>query len=54
MHPPGDERERLRRGTVDPLRIVDDAQERPLRRDLGQQAQHGQPHQKSVRRRTGG
>ena len=41
---------RLRRGPVEPLRVIDHAQQRLLVRRVGQQAQRRQPHQKPVRR----
>ena len=48
-----DETEDLRRGAVEPLRVIDNADQRLLLSDLGEQCQRGQPHQKPVRRRTG-
>jgi hypothetical protein len=51
--PAGDEPEDLRRGAVEPLRVVDDADERSLLGDLGEQRQHGEPHQEPVRPGTG-
>ena len=51
--PAGDESEDLRRGAVEPLRVVDDADERLLLGDLGEQRQRGEPHQEPVRRGTG-
>ena len=47
--PPRHERERLRRGGVEPLRVVDDADQRPLLRHLGQQAQDRQADQEALR-----
>ena len=44
------ERERLRRRRVEPLRVVDDADQRPLLRRVGQQAQDRQPDEEPVRR----
>ena len=38
---------------IEPLRVVDHAEQRALGRGLGQQAEHGQPDQEAVRRRTG-
>jgi hypothetical protein len=38
---------------VEPLFVVDDADQRLLRGHLRQQTEHGQPHQEPVRRRTG-
>ena len=47
----GDEEDDLRGGVVEPLRIVDDTQERlPVVRDLGKQRQRGQPNQETVGR----
>jgi hypothetical protein len=48
-----DERQHLRRGAVEPLRVVDEADERPLRGRVRQEAEHGQPHEEAVRRRPG-
>ena len=53
QHPPRHERQRLRRRLVQPLRIVNDAQKRPLLRHLRQQAQHRQTNQEPVGHRTG-
>ena len=47
------ERERLRRHPIEPLRVVDDAHERLLLGDVGQQAQDRQADQEAIRRRTG-
>ena len=47
------ERQRLRGHLIEPLRIVDDAHERLLLGDVGEQAQHGQPDQEAIRRRSG-
>jgi hypothetical protein len=44
------ERQRLRRGAVQPLRVVDHAHERPLGGHLRQQAEHGQADQEPIRR----
>ena len=49
----GDEAEDLRRGAVEPLRVVDDADERLLLGDLGEQRQRGEPDQEPVRRGPG-
>jgi len=43
------ERQRLRRGTIQPLRIIDQANQRAVLGHLGQQAQDGQADQKGVR-----
>jgi hypothetical protein len=48
----GNERERVRRGLVEPVRIVDQAQERPVGGDLGQEAEHGERDGESVVRIT--
>ena len=45
---PGDEREHLCRGAIKPLDVIDDADQRLLVRRVGQQAEHGQPDQKSI------
>ena len=50
---PADEPEDLRGGLVEPLRIVDDADERLLLGDLGEQRQRGEPDQEPVGRRAG-
>jgi hypothetical protein len=49
----GNEREDLRRGVIEPLPVVDQANQRLPFSDGGQQAQHGQTDQKPVRRRPG-
>ena len=46
--PAGDEAEDLRRGVVEPLRVVDDADERLLLGDLGEQRQRREPDQEAV------
>ncbi len=46
------ERQCLRRRAVKPLRVIDQAHHRPLRRRLSQQAEGGQPDQEPVRRRA--
>jgi hypothetical protein len=48
-----DEREDLRGDFVQPLHIVDDADQRPLLSDLGEQRQGGEPEEKPVRWRPG-
>jgi hypothetical protein len=50
----GDEAERQRRGLVQPLRVVDDAQKGTFLRGLGQQAEHGEADQEPIRRRPRG
>ena len=42
--------ERLRRGPIEPVRIVHDADQRSLPGHLRQQAQHGQAHREAIRR----
>ena len=49
----GDEAEHLRRRVVEPLRVVDDADERLLLGDLGKQRQRGEPDEEAVGRRAG-
>ncbi len=44
--------ERLRGDSVEPLRVVDDAQERLLLGCVGQQAEGRQPHEEPIRRGT--
>jgi len=48
----GYERQRLHRGLVKPLHVVHQADQRPFRGHLRQQAQGGQADQKTVRRRS--
>lgn len=48
--PPGGERQHLRRRVVEPLLVVDKADERLVLSDVGQQAQHRQPDQEPVGR----
>jgi hypothetical protein len=45
---PGDERERQRRGLIEPLGVVDDAEHGLLLGDIGEQAQHGQPDEEPI------
>ena len=49
----GDERDRLLRSFVEPLGVIDDAEQRPLVRFRGQEAQKGQTDEETVRRRSG-
>jgi len=49
----GDEGQHLRRLAVEPLRVVDDTEDRPLRRQLRHQAQPGQADQQPIRGRAG-
>ena len=51
--PAGDEAEDLHGGVVEPLRVVDDADERLLLGDLGQQRQGGEPDHEPVGRGAG-
>ena len=46
----GDEREHLRGDAIEPLRILDEADQRLLLGSLGQQAQHRQSHEETIRR----
>ena len=50
QQPPRHERQHLRGGPVQPLRVIDQAQQRPVFRRLRQQGQHRQPDQEPVRR----
>ena len=52
QQPSGDEGKCLHRHLVEPLRVVDDAEQRLIGSGGGHQAQHGQPDQESVRRRS--
>ena len=52
--PASDESERQGRRPVEPLGVVDDAEQRPLLRHLGHEPEHGEPDQEAVRRRPGG
>ncbi len=48
QHPPGDEPEDLARRSVEPLRVVDEAQQWPLGGDLRQEAERGERHEEPV------
>ena len=48
------ERERPRRRMVQPLRVIDNSQQRPLLGRLGQQAEDRQSKQERIRRGVGG
>jgi hypothetical protein len=52
--PPRREPQRLRRGLVQPLLVVDQADQGVLPGYLPQQAEHGEPDQEPVRRRPAG
>ena len=52
--PAGGERQRLRRGPIQPLRVVDHTHQRPLGRRIGQQTQHSQTDQEPIRFGPGG
>ena len=52
QQPSADEAQHLRRGSVQPLRIIDQTEQRPSSGHLGQQAQHRQTHDELVRSRT--
>ena len=47
------EPQRLHRSAIEPLLVVDDADQRPLPGNLGQETQHGQTDQEPVGRRAG-
>jgi len=51
---PGHEPQRLRGRLIEPLLVVDQADQRLFPGHLRQQAQHGQPDHEPVRRRPGG
>ena len=51
--PPGDEDEHLRGGIVQPVPVVDDAEERLLFGDLREQGERGEPNQEAVGRGAG-
>ena len=48
VQPSRDEPQHRQRFRVQPLRIVDQADQRAFRRDIGQQRQRGQAHQESI------
>ena len=50
---PGDERQRLLGGMIEPLGVVDHADERSLLGGVGQQTQHRQPDEEAIRRVAG-
>jgi hypothetical protein len=50
QHAAPDERERLGRGAIQPLRVLDQAHQRARLRDFGEQAQGRQRDEKAVRR----
>ena len=52
--PPGYEPQHLRGRLIQPLHVIDQADQRPFPGHLRQQAQYGQPDQEPVRRRSGG
>jgi hypothetical protein len=52
QQPARDEGQRLRRHAVEPLGVIDDADERPLLRDVGKQAEHCEADHEAIRRRT--
>ena len=49
----GHERERARRRTIEPLRVIDETQERPLLRSLRQQAEGRESDQERIRSLSG-
>jgi hypothetical protein len=54
MQPPGDETEHLQRLPVQPLRVIDQPDQRPLGGGVREQRQRPQADQEPVRRRPGG
>jgi hypothetical protein len=50
--PPGDHSQHLAGGLIQPVRVVDQADQRLLGGNLGHQAEHCQPNQEPVRCRT--
>ena len=50
QQPPRDERERLRGHAIEPLRVVDEAHQRPVLGCVRQQAEDSQPDQESIGR----
>jgi hypothetical protein len=54
QQPSRHEAQHLPRGNVEPLRVVDEAQQRPLGGHLGQEAKRGQADQETVRSRARG
>jgi hypothetical protein len=54
FEPPRDEAEDLGGGGVEPVRVIDDAQQRPGRRGLGHEAENGRSDQQTVRGVTRG
>ena len=50
VHPAGDERQDPGRGLVQPLRVIDQVQQRPVGGHLRQQPQHRQSDQEAIRR----
>jgi hypothetical protein len=53
QQPSRDEAEDLTRGGIEPLGVIDETQQRPLRGDLGQQAERGEGDQEAVGGSTG-
>jgi hypothetical protein len=53
QQPPCHEAEDLRRGRIEPLGVVDEAQQRPVAGDLGEQGERGQGDQEAVGSGTG-
>ncbi len=54
QQPSRDEAQDLARDGIEPLGVVDEAQQGPLRRHLGQQAERGQRDEEAVRSSAGG
>jgi len=53
QQPPGDEAQHLSRGLVQPLRVVDHAEQRAFLRHVRQQTEQGQADQETIRRGSG-
>jgi hypothetical protein len=53
QQPSPDESQDLRRGGIEPLGVIDETEQRPLRGNLGQQAERGQGDQEAVGSGTG-
>ena len=50
VKPPRDEGEHLGRGPVQPLGVIDEADQRPRVGELGELAQQGEPHEEAIGR----
>ena len=49
---PCDERQRLRGDSIEPLRVIHEAEQRPLLRHIREQAENREADQKAIRRRA--